>query len=149
MHIGISPDNWKDYFTLERDYEREEKILYYYNIEPDEKYNVINRIFGTPPNIAVNPSIQCDNGFRNIEMEVLSWDRLFDYGLLWERAQEIHIVDSSSTLLLAKLGIKGCNIYERIVGQTKYHEENLNYIHRELFSTDFHYFTSLTKDGMY
>lgn len=147
-YCGISPENWQEHFTLSRNYERESKMLLYHNLQPGEKYNVVNRTFATPPNTINNSSIRPRNNYRTINMEVLGWDRIFDWMGVLEGAEEIHTVDTSLTLLLTKLTVKNVHIYERTNGVgANYEHPNPNYLHKVLFCDDWRYYTSLTEVG--
>jgi len=147
-YCDVSPDNWNEYFTIIRNHNRENKIIQHYNIHPGEKYNVVNKTFATPPNTITNTSIKPKNNYRTIDMEILGWDRIFDWMRILEKAEEIHTVDTSLTLILTKLNVKNVHIYERTNGiGANYSQPNLEYIHKSLFCDDWKYYTSLTKNG--
>ena len=135
--------DWKLYFNFNRNYEREVKLRDYLKI--NTKFNLINRWYGTPPNSLQNPNIHVDNGYRNIIMEPLEFDNVFDWCGLFEDAEEIHMVDTSFSLIMAKLGIRDVNLYERCSeGPVTYGESNSNYMHRDFFSRDWNYLTHYT-----
>jgi hypothetical protein len=147
-YCQLTPDNWQNHFEIKRNYSREEKLLNHFNIIPGEKYNVLNKTFATPPNIITNTSIYPKNDYKTINMELLGWDRIFDWMGILEGAEEIHTVDTSLTLILTKLNVKNVHIYERTNGiGADYSKPNPDYIHRSLFCKDWKYYTSLTKNG--
>lgn len=147
-YCQLSPDNWQDYFEITRNYDREKKILNHFNINPEEKYNVVNKIFATPPDTITNNSIIPKNNYKTINMELLGWDRIFDWMGVLENAEEVHTVDTSLTLIMVKLGIKNAHIYERTHGVgADYSKPNPEYVHKFLFCDTWNYYTSLTKNG--
>ena len=147
-YCNLSPDNWDEYFDLVRNYARENKIIQHYNIQPGEKYNVVNKTFATPPDTITNTAIKPRNNYRTINMEILGWDRIFDWMGVLENAEEIHTVDTSLTLILTKLNVKNVHIYERTNGLgATYNTPNPNYIHKKLFCDEWNYYTSLTQNG--
>jgi len=140
--------NWLDDFYLLRNIEREKKLTIEVNKKELQDYIIINRTYGTPPYTASNNSINPKSNFPIIEMNLLGWDRIFDWLDILENAKEIHTVDTSLTLILAKLKLKNVFIYERINGSGAiYTEPNLNYIHKNLFCSSWNYYTNLTMDG--
>jgi hypothetical protein len=147
-YCQLSPDKWQNYFEIKRNYSREEKLINHFNITPGEKYNVVNKTFATPPNTITNHSIHPKNDYRIINMEILGWDRIFDWMGILENAEEIHTVDTSLTLILTKLNVKNVHIYERTNGLgANYTTPNPNYIHKKLFYDEWNYYTSLTQNG--
>jgi hypothetical protein len=147
-YCQLSPDNWQNYFEITRNSDREKKLIEYFNIAPGEKYNVINKTFATPPDTITNTSIHPKNNYRNINMEILGWDRIFDWMGILEKAEEIHTVDTSLTLIMTKINVKNVHIYERTNGiNANYDQPNPDYIHKALFCNDWKYYTSLTKNG--
>jgi hypothetical protein len=147
-YCGLSPDDWDKYFSITRNYDRENKIIQHYNIQPGEKYNVVNKTFATPPNTITNTAIKPKNSYRTIDMEILGWDRIFDWMGILENAEEIHTVDTSLKLILTKLNVKNVHIYERTNGLgANYTTPNPDYIHKKLFCDEWNYYTSLTQNG--
>ena len=145
----MDPSNWLDCFELNRNKERELALTKIVNSNNLSEYLLINRTYGTPPNTASNDSINPQTNISKIEMKVLGWERIFDWLDVLESAKEIHTVDTSLTLILAKLKAKNVFIYERIRGfGANYGEPNPNYIHKNLFCKDWNYYTSITSDGL-
>lgn len=113
---GLDYSNWKDRFNFNRDLSREQKLVEYLSLDLNEPFNLINRNFGSKNYAHLNNSvpIQVNNGFKNIEMEYLDFDNVFDWIGLMGRAVEIHTVDTVWCYLLAKLGIKNVTVYSRM-----------------------------------
>jgi hypothetical protein len=147
-YCQLSPDNWQDYFSLRRNYSRENILNNHFDIRSGEKYNIVNKTFATPPDTIINTSIVPKNNYRTINMELLGWDRIFDWMGILENAEEIHTVDTSLTLILTKLNVKNVHIYERTNGLgANYITPNPDYIHKKLFCDKWNYYTSLTQNG--
>jgi hypothetical protein len=74
-------------------------------------------------------------------MEIYEWDRLFDWFGVLEKAEEIHTVDSSITLLMNKINVKNVHIYERsTIENINYDQPIDSYIHKKLFNNEWKYF---------
>lgn len=144
----LDPVDWLDAFALIRNKDREMELTKQVNSNQLKDYIVVNRTYGTPPNVASNYSINPTSTLPIIEMRLLGWERIFDWIDILENAKEIHTVDTSLTLILAKLKMKNVFIYERInVAGAIYTEPNPNYIHKNLFCPEWNYYTSMTRDG--
>jgi len=116
---GLDYSDWKNFFNFKRNYERENKLIDYLGININEPFNLINRKFGSKNYAHLNNNIpiQVNNGFKNIEMEYLDFDNVFDWIGLMEKAVEIHTVDTVWCYLLAKLGNKNVTVYSRTKNQ--------------------------------
>jgi hypothetical protein len=81
-----------------------------------EPFNLINRNFGSKNYTYLNNkiAIELNNGFKNIVMEYLDFDNIFDWVGLMERAWEIHTVDTAWCYLLEKIGKKRVTVYSRM-----------------------------------
>ena len=101
--VGLSFENWKDYFTFYRDKEREQKLWDYYKLNEGEKYIFVNKNFASPPNIETNNRINIQSKSRVIEMEFIEGVNLFDWAKILENAEEIHTVETSICYLVEKL----------------------------------------------
>jgi len=141
--------DWADYFTLRRNLKREK---YLENIlRLPEKFNLINKRYGTPPQYEkYNNNIIVNNGNKNIEMNILGFDNPFDWCGVFEKAQEIHTVDTSLSLILTKLKLNNVNLYERInSGPHTYKLPTNNYLHKDFFPESWKIFVSATTNGFW
>ena len=100
--LGLDYSDWTKYFEFERDIERENRLVDFFNIQPNEKFNLLNRNFATPPNVEKVETIVA-NDYRTIEMNFLGFDNLFDWCTLLERAEEIHTVNTAICYMIEKL----------------------------------------------
>ena len=74
--LGMNYSDWLNYFSFERNLEREEKLINHYNAQ-EKEFVLVNRTFGSPPDSKPCPHMgQFENA---IEMEYLGWDNLFDW----------------------------------------------------------------------
>jgi hypothetical protein len=141
VFTGIDCSDWKNYLNIKRNAQREKKLEEYLNIGSYDKFNFINNFYGTPPNTARNNNIKPKNNYRNLYMEIYEWDRLFDWFGVLEKAEEIHTVDSSITLLMNKINVKNVHIYERsTIENINYDQPIDSYIHKKLFNNEWKYF---------
>lgn len=115
--------DWKNYFSLKRNLQRESKLIEFLNLNNDEPFNLINRNFGTPPNFVTNNRINPSNGLRNINMDILPGFNIFDWIGIIEKATEIHTMETSLYYILEKLGIeKNVYIYSKYTYQYGQHD---------------------------
>jgi len=94
--------DWADYFTFERNFKREQKILEHFDIKEGEKFNLINYNFASPPNVE-KIDIKIKNNHRDIYMNFLGFDNIFDWCGIIEKAEEIHTVNTSICYMIEKL----------------------------------------------
>ena len=113
---GLPYSDWKDYFVFKRYLDRELKLINYLGIDLEEPFNLINRKFGSKNYAHLNNSVSISvtNGFKNIEMDYLDFDNVFDWLTLMERAVEIHTVDTAWCYILEKLGRGNVTVYSRL-----------------------------------
>lgn len=102
--------DWKNYFEIKRNYERENKLIDKLGLDINEKYNLINPNFGTPPNFIKNDNISPNNEYKNIYMDILPDINIFDWLTILENATEIHTMETSLYYILEKLNIEN-NVY--------------------------------------
>jgi hypothetical protein len=142
IFTGIDCSDWKNFLNIKRNKQREKELEEYLKITNYDKFNLINNFYGTPPNTARNDNIKPKNKYKNLYMEIHEWDRLFDWFGVLEKAEEIHVVDSSITLLMNKINVKNVHIYERSTDKNiNYDQPNDSYIHKKLFNDEWKYFT--------
>jgi hypothetical protein len=102
--------DWLDYFSFERNLEREQKLIDHFNVN-DKEFVFVNRMFGSPPHSKPCPHM---GEFENsVEMEYLGWDNLFDWIGLLLKAKHIYTVETSILYIISKLGLKNVTVYSR------------------------------------
>lgn len=114
--------DWKNYFTLKRNLDRELKLVKLLNIDISKPYNFINPSYGTPPGHVKNNNIKPNNEFPNVYMEIIPNVNIFDWLTIIENAKEIHTVETSLYYILEKL-----NIEDNVYIYSKYKHSNPSY----------------------
>ncbi len=100
---------WKELSFFRRDLEREKRLMEILGLKEGEKFNLINKFFGS------NSQYQCDieikNEYKNIEISSLDGFSLFDWSSIIENASEIHVANSSILYLLEILNFKAKEVH--------------------------------------
>jgi len=112
--LGLDYRTWKEAAKFKRCGVREAKLFYdVYGLNRNEKYNLINPIFRNDASKKVN--IRTNNGLKDVVMGFHDEFSLFDHAILIERAETIHVANSSIFYLLELLDIpsKEIHLYER------------------------------------
>jgi hypothetical protein len=106
--------DWKNYFEIKRNFEREKNLMEKLSVDINNPYNFINPHFGTPPQNLTNKNIKPKNDYRNIYMDIIPDVNIFDWIGIIENAAEIHTMETSLYYILEKLGIdKNVFIYSK------------------------------------
>jgi hypothetical protein len=134
--VNMNYDGWANHFNIIRNLDREDNLIKSLSIDLSTNYNLINSTFGTYPNyLNYDKPMRIFNDYKNIEMEFLGFDRLFDWIPIIENASEIHTVNTSIVYLIENLNFKGkLFMYNRNdVSYTKFYSKkmyslNWNYI---------------------
>ena len=116
--LGLSLDDWINYFNFERNLERENHL--YYNIlklKDGEKYNLINRMYGSPPN-SIIANFDFPKDIKYVELDYHNGITVFDWCKVLENANNIYTTDTCYILLAEKLNLKceKLNIFSRRPG---------------------------------
>ena len=98
--------DWKNYFEIKRNLERENELINRLGININEPYNFINPCYGTPPNFRKNDKISPKNDYPNISLEIIPDVHIFDWLTIIENAKEIHTMETSLYYLIEKLSIE-------------------------------------------
>ena len=108
--LNMDFGDWLEYFSFERNLEREQKLINHFDVN-NKKFVLVNRMFGSPPDSKPCPHMgQYDN---SIEMTYLGWDNLFDWIGLLLKAKHIYTVETSILYIINKLGLKNLTLYSR------------------------------------
>jgi len=107
--------NWDNYFEIKRNFSKEEELFCKLNIKKGEKYNLINKNFGTPPNFLRHEAIKPNNNNKNIEMFISDEYNIFDWLTVIENADEIHTIETSLCYIIEKLKMENKKyVYSRL-----------------------------------
>ena len=103
----INFNNWVEYFTFERNVEKEKKLFHeVLGLNENSSYILYNSKFGISQ---INHSVEkYANGIqtKKIDLMILNDFTVFDWCKVIENAQEISIVDTSLNYLIDKLTLK-------------------------------------------
>jgi len=104
--LGIDYSDWMDYFSFERNYEKENKLFYdILNIKDGEEYQLFSTTFGTQPN-SIDKKVPVNENLKQIKISFIEGYNLFDWCKVIENAKEISIVDTSLNYIIEKLNLK-------------------------------------------
>jgi hypothetical protein len=123
-------DNWQDYFTINRNKQREQKLFDILNIEKD--FHLVNDNFGTPPvwKEKLNKRIETPHHLQRVDMCFIEGFDVFDWMGVFEKASKIDTVSTSTFYLFEKQDLKCIpTIYSRNTGHRSY-EENFGWLKR-------------------
>lgn len=126
--LSIPIGDWRKSFNLNRNLEREQKLVETYGLTGD--YIIVNKSFGTEHqdrelNISSNKKVH----YMNIEEDKKNKFNLFDWILALEKASEVHTVETSLCFLVDKYCLNSeIHMYEK----RKENEENTFYKHINL-----------------
>ena len=110
---NLSHNNWKEYFNLKRNYNRENNLIDRLNLDLNEQYNLINSNYGSPPNFLTRKDIQPNNNYKNVYMNFLEDIHIFDWLRIAENATEIHTMETSLCYLLEKINLINVFVYSK------------------------------------
>tara|TARA_B100000214_G_C23880448_1_gene586997 strand:+ start:350 stop:1036 length:687 start_codon:yes stop_codon:yes gene_type:complete len=120
--VGLSDEDWLDYFSFERNHKREEKL--FSNLNPsNEEYILKSENVGSPPQFNKH-HIDVSSDKKIINVEISSEYNLFDWCKILENASEIYMVDTSFMYIMEKLDLKG-NKFELY---SRYRPANFNVV---------------------
>lgn len=92
---------WKNHAMWEIQPEKCFSLMNHLGIKNGDKYNFINKRFGTNAERSVD--IQVTNDFKNIEMTEIEGYSLFDWTMVLSHATEIHTVSTSLLFMMEML----------------------------------------------
>jgi len=130
LMCGLTHDNWQDYFEINRDYEREERLIKHLGITGE--FHLVNKMFGTPPTWkeVLNKNITTPDNLLRVEMDYVDGYTVFDWIGIIEKASKIDSVSTSTFYFFEKLDLKCIpTIYSRNTSHRS-HEENFSWLQR-------------------
>lgn len=104
--VGLNWDDWVDYFSFKRDYEKENDLFSYLNLDPDSNYTVVSDTCGSPPNqkkYIIDFKSEFD---RVININIIDGFSVFDWCGILENASSIHMIDTCFVYIIEKLRLK-------------------------------------------
>lgn len=101
---GINGDDWVDYFNFTRNHDKENKLFYdVLNLKDNEEYCFVTKNIGLGGTNKLDINYQ--GKLRVVELEYIPGFTLLDWCKVVEKASEIHIADSSISLVVEKLSL--------------------------------------------
>jgi len=106
-HYGYDWSNWASSIKYERDHETENDLRKHFGLEKGDPFIVYNDCYGSDKfhNGVVN-SIPDGYDGKVIKLEVFNEATVFDWGWIFENAEQIHTVDTSILYVIESLDIK-------------------------------------------
>jgi hypothetical protein len=114
--IGAKWGDWYNFFTYERNKQKEDDL--YYNVlklKDNEEYTLISTSYGSPPNTkTAHVEIPRENT-RSVFIETKKGFTVFDWCKVIEHASSIHLVDTCFTYICETLDMqaKDLTLYSR------------------------------------
>lgn len=130
--VGLSYVDWSDYVHIHRNYQREEFLEKHIN--PVAPFTMVNNTFGTYPDCHKNVNIPITE--NSIYIENKEFDRPFDWMGLFEKAKNIHTVETSFCYILTLLNTQNVTVYPRNV------ITDFNYV-KNIFPKEWKYITNI------
>ena len=127
--IGLEYSDWSDYLKFNRHKNREDELFKLLDL-PDN-FTLVNRFFTSPPQACKHINIEkLDNV---VEVRHIPGFTLFDWCKVFEKAAEIHTVDTSILFILETL-----DITDKLFCYSRFDTPNFNNV-SHLFSKLWHY----------
>ena len=103
---GLNYDNWQDYFSIVRNYEKEKQLEALLGVE-NKDIHLINKEFGTPPKWRenLNRVIETPKHLKRLEMKIIPGYDIFDWISIFERAKKIDTVTTSNFYIFEKIDL--------------------------------------------
>jgi hypothetical protein len=123
---GLQWKIWKEQGQYVRDLNHEKRLFQYLGLENGESFNLISDTFQC--DFRGRRIIELNNGLKNVYVKQVPGYSLFDWSLVFEQAENIHVVSSSNVYImeLLKLKAKEIKLYLRKPRETNH--DNYNYI---------------------
>jgi hypothetical protein len=107
----IPYDDWSDYLTYNRDYDREKHLKEKLGIRDEEPYIIVNEYYSfNKIHKGVKNSIPSDYDGKIIYMSPNITEKVFDWCWIFENAEEIHSVDTSIHYIIETLDLKSTRL---------------------------------------
>tara|TARA_S200002703_G_scaffold91620_1_gene79115 strand:+ start:4408 stop:5175 length:768 start_codon:yes stop_codon:yes gene_type:complete len=116
-YCEASYENWEDYFSIIRNFEKEDGLIKKLGLNDNEPFNLINSNCGTYPNHLTTHRIKPNNSYKNVEMSFQEGYTIFDWMGVFERAKEIHTMECGVYYILQKLKLDNVFIYSKYTSE--------------------------------
>tara|TARA_R110001632_G_C11360932_1_gene419299 strand:+ start:2323 stop:3717 length:1395 start_codon:yes stop_codon:yes gene_type:complete len=99
--IGLGFSDWSKYLKFNRNTEKEDELFKLIN--PPSNFTLVNKFFGSLPNQQVCKHIDIDKLDNVVELRPIPGFTIFDWCKVFEKAAQIHTVDTSVLFILETL----------------------------------------------
>lgn len=107
--IDLDFSDWQKYFEFQRNPVREQELFDKLELE-GKKYTLVNRNFGTPPDIN-KKDVYTEGKNLIVEVDFIEGFSAFDWGKVFEEADQISIVESSFAFIAEKWETKATKMF--------------------------------------
>lgn len=109
--IDSDDADWFDYFSFERNLDKEDKLYYdVLGLTDESEYIFINKMASVDPRFS-NVLDDCKFDFPTVELKFIDEFNLFDWCKVFENAKEIHTVHTGINYILDKLDLKASKYF--------------------------------------
>lgn len=127
-YVNLNFDNYLDYFTPKRNYEKENDL--YSNLVKQKQYRLICDMYATPDvnNNVLKMNIPKSSILDNIFIQMIPNYTLFDWIKIIENAEEVYCTDSAITFLVEKFNRKANKL---VCFSRRPHTKEIDYLYNK------------------
>ena len=104
--------DWYNFFTYERNRQKEDELYYkILKLKDGEKYTLVSTTYGSPPDTKSAPIEIPQDSSRVVYIDTKKDFTIFDWCTVLERAESIHLVDTSFTYICDTLDLHAKNLF--------------------------------------
>lgn len=105
--FDIDWTDWANYFTYQRNYEKEDKLYYdVLGLDDHIEYNFLNKTFGSYPHVDTKKEVHVKNNLPTVEMTLIEGYNIFDWLKVIINAKNFYSVDTAILFLMEKQKLK-------------------------------------------
>lgn len=108
--MGLDFCDWSSYLHIKRNYKKEKELTNLLGLNNTAGYIVVNDKYGSPPYFA-RKNINLETQTPVIQVDFLEGFTLFDWIGVFERAEQIHAVESSINYILEKENVNPSKVF--------------------------------------
>jgi hypothetical protein len=108
--MGLDFEDWASYLHIKRNSKKEKELFNLLGLSTANNYVVVNNKYGSPPHFACK-NIDIKTKARIVEVSFLEGFTLFDWIGVFEKAEQIHAVESSINYIFEKEDIDPSKVF--------------------------------------
>jgi len=103
--LNLTSEKWQDFFTFKRNYDKENSLYYEkLKLQDNSEFILRNRMYSTKEyNGNIKHEMKFSKNLPIVDLEYIDGYTLFDWCKVFEKAYEIHSVNTSINFILEKL----------------------------------------------